>query len=132
MSFTPKSPTSNHRATLRAEYDFDSEGQYSGHAARYAIWLKRWHWIQIPYSLVVKAVDFARTFKHTQHQLEEERREAQLALSGNRTGMLPQVSPMKSRTMPSMSKKRGLRLKKQTLSQNFQKVMKSLPRKKLI
>ena len=111
-AFTPKSPTSNHRATLRAEYDFDSEGQYSGHAARYAIWLKRWHWIQIPYSLVVKAVDFARTFKHTQHQLEEERREAQLALSGNRTGMLPQVSPMKSRTKPSMSKKKRSTTKK--------------------
>ena len=57
----PRSPTTLLKGST--DYCYDSDEKYTGDAARFASWLKRWEWVQIPYQLMINSFKGAGIFR---------------------------------------------------------------------
>ena len=57
----PRSPSTFLKGST--DYCYDSDEKYVGNAARFASWLKRWEWVQVPYHLMINSFKGAGIFR---------------------------------------------------------------------
>jgi hypothetical protein len=97
--------TGLNRSSIRRDYEFDEGSIYTADAARYALWYRRWNWVQLPHILMLRAAKLAGHYKsyastaiETSSEEEYNSDNKSVSKKTKQPSRFPSISPMKKKS----------------------------------